>query len=67
MSNVEIGAECQILVIVTFLDCGQVLQFGAHSKYYKGTLTQKRSFKVIGTTLVLIFMSAEKIVTNIQH
>ena len=41
-SNVEIGVECQIFVIV--------LQFGAHSRYYKGALTQKRSFLVICTT-----------------
>ena len=34
--NVEIGVECQIFVIVIFFKCGQVLQFGAHSRYYKG-------------------------------
>lgn len=49
-SNVEIGVECQIFVIVIFFNCGRVLQFGAHSRYYKGALTQKRSFLVICTT-----------------
>ena len=49
-SNVEIGVECQMFVIVIFFNCGQALQFGAHSRYYKGALTQKRSFLVICTT-----------------
>ena len=48
--NVQIGVECQIFVIVIFFKCDQVLQFGANSRYYKGTLTQKRSFFVICTT-----------------
>ena len=48
VSNVEIDVECQIFVIVfNFI---QVLQFGAHSRYYKGALTQKRSFLVVCTT-----------------
>ena len=47
--NVEIGVECQIFVIVTFFNCRRVLQFGAHSRYYKGALTQKRSLLVICT------------------
>ena len=42
VSNVKIGVECQIFVIVIFYNCGRVLQFGAHSRYYKGTLSQKR-------------------------
>ncbi len=49
-SNVEIGVECQIFVNLIFFNCGRVLQFGAHSRYYKGALTQKRSFFVICTT-----------------
>ena len=32
--NVEIGFECQIFVIVIFFNCGQVLQFGAHSRVH---------------------------------
>ena len=48
--NVEIGVECQIIVIAIFFNCGRVLQFGAHSRYYKGALTKKRSFLVICTT-----------------
>ena len=40
-SNVEIGVECQIFVIVIFFDYDQVLQFGAHSRYYKGALTHE--------------------------
>ena len=39
-----------IVVIVIFFNRSQVLQFGAHSMYYKGALTQKRSFLVICTT-----------------
>ena len=48
--NVEVGVECQIFVIVIFFNCNQVLQFGINSRYYKGALTQKRSFFVICTT-----------------
>ena len=46
-SNVEIGVECQIFVIVIFFNC---LQFGDYLRYYKGALTQKRSFLAICTT-----------------
>ena len=49
--NVEIGVECQIFVFVIFFNCDRVLQFVAHSRCYKGALTQKRSFLVICTTL----------------
>jgi hypothetical protein len=49
-SNVEIGVECQIFVVVIFFNCDPVLQFGGHSRYYKGALIQKRSFLVICTT-----------------
>jgi len=62
------------LLLLSFLtvtsDCDQVLQFGAHSRHYKGALTQKRSFLVICTIYMLsdlIFVLAEKIKTNIQH
>ena len=65
--NVEIGVEYQTFVIVIFFNCGQVLQFGAHSRYYKGTLTQKRSFYWFVLLSDLIFMSAEKLKTDIQH
>ena len=41
-ANVEIGVECQIFVIVILFNCRRVLQFGAHSRYYKGALTEKR-------------------------
>ena len=65
-SNVKIGFECQIFVIVIFLN--QVLQFRAHSRYYKGALTQKRSFFYFNVLLSdLIFVAAEKIKTNTQH
>ena len=40
-SNVKIGVECQIFVIAIFFKCSRVLQFGAHSRYYKSALTQK--------------------------
>ena len=43
-SNVEIGVECQIFVVVFFFNFGRVLQFGAYSRYYKGAIAQKRSF-----------------------
>ena len=32
-SNVEIGLEYQIFVIINFSNFGQVLQFGAHSRW----------------------------------
>ena len=48
-SNVEIGVECQIFVIAILFNCCGALQFGAHSRYFKGPLTQKRSFLVICT------------------
>ena len=67
-SNVEIVVECQIFVIVIFLNCSQVLQFGAHSRHYNVALTQKRSFLVILILLSdLIFVLTEQIKTNIQH
>ena len=50
VSYVKIGVEFQIFVIVIFFNCDQVLQFGAHSRYYKDALTQKRSFLVVRTT-----------------
>ena len=40
--NIKIGVECQIFVMVIFFNYGRVLQFGAHSRSYKGVLTQKR-------------------------
>ena len=49
-SNVKIAVEYQIFVIVILFDCGRDLQFGAHSRYYQGALTQKRSLLVICTT-----------------
>ena len=61
--NVEIGVEHQIFVIVIFSNSDQ--KKGALSKYYKGALTQKRSFSVVCILSDLIFMSAEKIKTNI--
>ena len=45
-----VGVECQTFVIVIFFNCGQVLQFGAHLRYYKGASTQKISFLVICAT-----------------
>ena len=42
--------ECQIFVIVIFLNFSRVLQFGAHSRYHKGALNQKRSILKICTT-----------------
>ena len=48
--NVEIGAECQIFVIVIFFNCSRVLQFGARLRYYMGAVTQNRSFLMICTT-----------------
>ena len=38
-----------VFAIAIFFHCGWVLQFGAHLRYYKGALTQKRSFLVICT------------------
>ena len=53
--DVKIGVECQIFVIVIFFNYSQVLQFGAHLRYYKGALTQKRLFLVICTTFLYDF------------
>ena len=39
-SNDEIGVEYQIFVIVIFYNCSRVLQFGAHSRYYKGAFNE---------------------------
>ena len=39
-SNVKIDVECQIFSIVIFFNCSQVLQFGAHSRYYKGAFNE---------------------------
>ena len=61
--NVKIGAECQIFVIVVFFNCGRVLQFGTHSRYFKGALTQKISFLVIFTASDMFFMSTKKMKT----
>ena len=58
--NVEFVVECQIFVIVIFFNCRRVLQFGAHSRHYKGALTQKGSFLVICTTFREDFMVAAK-------
>ena len=43
-SNVEIGVECQIFVIVIPFKCSRVLQSGAYSRFYKGALTKKFYF-----------------------
>ena len=51
-SNVEIGIECQIFVIVIFFNLHQVLKLWPHSRCYKGTLNQKRSFLVSMTSLL---------------
>ena len=61
--NVEIGVECQIFVIFIFFNSGQVLQFGTHSRYFKGALTQKISFLVIFTASDMFFMSTKKMKT----
>ena len=57
----QIGVEFQIFVVAIFFNCGQVLQFGAIQgiiRPYKGALTQKRSFLVIGTTVRYDFQVA---------
>ena len=40
--NIEIGVEYEIFVIAIFFNWSRVLQFGEHSKYFMGALTQKR-------------------------
>ena len=64
--NVKISFACQIFDIVIFFKCRRVLQFGAHSRYYKGAFTQKRSFLVNLLLSDLLFISAKKIKTNIS-
>ena len=46
----KFSVEYQIFVIVIFFNCGRVLQFGAHSRYYKGALIQNRSILTICIT-----------------
>ena len=46
----KFSVEYQIFVIVIFFNFGTVLQFGAHSRYYKGALIQNRSILAICTT-----------------
>ena len=46
-SNDEFSVKFWIFVIVMFFNRGQVLKFGAPLRYYKGALTQKRSFLVV--------------------
>ena len=41
MSKLVLNVKYLLSVIVIFFKCGQVLQFRAHSRYYKGALTQK--------------------------
>ena len=48
--NVQSSVECEIFVLVIFFNCSRVLQFGVDSRYYKGVVTQKRSFLVLCTT-----------------
>ena len=38
-------------LLLPFFNCSHILQFGAHSKYYKGALTQERSLLVLCTTV----------------
>ena len=45
MLKLVLNVKC--LLLFSFLT---EAEFGAHSRYYKGTLTQKRSFLVIFTT-----------------
>ena len=66
-SNVEIGVEFQIFVIVIFFNCDWVLKFLAHLRYYKGALTQKRSFLVIWTTFRSDFYVSWKNQNKIRH
>ena len=65
--NVKIGVECQIFIIVIFFNSGRVLQFGAHSRYYKGALTLRGHFFVVCTTFRSDFHVGGKIQTNIQR
>ena len=44
------------LLFFIFFICSWVLQFGAHSRYYKGALTQKWSFLVLCTTFKSDFL-----------
>ena len=53
--NVKIDIQCKIFIISIFFNCSWVLQIGAHSRYYKGALTQKWSFLVMCTTFRSVF------------
>ena len=47
VSNVKIGIECQIFVIVIFFNCDQVLQFGAYLRYYRGNCSFTGKFLLL--------------------
>ena len=55
------------LLSLSFLTAVEFYNLGHTQGNYKGALTQKRSFSVIFLLSDLIFMSAEKIKTNIQR
>ena len=59
-SNIKIGVECQIFVIVVFFNCSRVLQFGVHSRYHNGELAQKSLFLAIVTTFRSAFHACWK-------
>ena len=42
--HLDRASNVEIFVIVIFLNCDQVLQFGAHSSYYNNALTQEITF-----------------------
>ena len=48
--KLKLMLNVKYLLLLFSFHCGRVLQFGAHSRYYKGALTHKRSFLEICTT-----------------
>ena len=67
-SNDKFSVEFWIFVIVIVANHDRVLKFEAPSKYYKGALTQKRSFRVNWTFFRSDFnVGWKRIKTNIQN
>ena len=48
--NIEISVGCKIFVIVIFLTVDEFYNLGHIERFYKGALTQKRSFLLVCTT-----------------
>ena len=55
------------LLLLSFLTAAKFYNYGHAQGIIKGSLIEEKSFLVLCTTFRFIFMSTEKIKTNIQH